>query len=249
MKFSILLILLLGLTCSQALSQDMKVVPSNNKTAWTKCIGNEIGRCLSCVLEAAAHAVDAVISACDGAVLETVAAVLETTKTALECISPCKAASTKLVARQCTSWYCQTDFCVKCCGAGRWQCMGTDFTPQCAPVLPAVEKSWLPVHPAKPEEAKNATIAKCRCGSGSGNPDSCCSRCQSSKDKHNVPHCAGGGKNTGPFCGNDFHVTEPNACYGEKPVCCTNDMNMPICCFANQTCHSPLVGDNSCRGG
>merc|ERR1712039_533520 len=152
-----------------------------------------------------------------------------------------------------------------------WQCLGNDFTPQCAPraeeqtlasatPVPKVANANTQAAMRDVEEADGAHleisaafvndtvhVQKCKCGPGSGDPDSCCSKCKPSKDPHNVPHCPGGGKNTGPFCGNDFHVTEPNACYGETPLCCTNDMGIPVCCKLGQVCHSPLVGNNECR--
>jgi len=249
--------------------------------SWTKCIGNEIGKCLSCVLEDSAELVEAVIAAAAGDEEETVEGILKTMGKALQCAVECSQASTTLVAKQCGSFYCKTDFCVKCCGKGSWQCMGNDFTPQCAPTkqFSFVEKMTqmskdgkqliqTVVNKAAEEveemeqtvvetleaavagaDAKDVAsmIQKCQCGAGSGDPDSCCSKCQASSDKHNVPHCAGGGKNTGPFCGNDFHITEPNACYGETPLCCTNDMGIPKCCKLGQVCHSPLLGDNECR--
>lgn len=229
---------------------------------WTKCIGNEIMHCMSCVLEASEEALKATIAFAEDDEFETIAEVLKMSKTAIECTESCKAASTKIVAKECGSFYCKTDFCVKCCGKGDWQCMGNDWTPQCAPkwepdFLTAIPKPVripprfdpLPSPPPPPHELGVAApaVQKCICGEGSGDPDSCCSKCHSSKDPHNVPHCAGGGKNTGPFCGNDFHVTEPDGCYGEKPVCCTNDMGMPVCCRKDQTCHSPRVGNNSCK--
>lgn len=238
-----------------------EVTPYNNMTTpgkWQQCITDEIMKCLSCTLELSAHLLETVISACDGDEFETVGGILESIQTGVECVEECKKASTKSVTKQCGTkkrkfMYCKTDFCVKCCGAGDWQCMGNDFTPQCAPkddtslqiaprTAPRVEtrQVWPPTN-------LSSDVMKCKCGPGSGDPDSCCSKCQSSKDKHNVPHCTGGGRNTGPFCGNDFHVTEPNACYGDKPLCCTNDMGIPVCCREGQVCHSPLVGDNECR--
>lgn len=238
---------------------------------WTKCIGNEIAKCMSCVFEEAAHVLETVIEISEGAEFLAVAGVLESINTALECVEDCKHASTKTVVKECKSWYCTTDFCLTCCGSGHWQCQGTDFTPQCSPkssgfvdnVLKITQKANKPTEtppkpaetPRKPVETRlpwppaNLTddVEKCQCGPGSGDPDSCCSKCESSKDPHSVPHCAGGGKNTGPFCGNDFHVTEPNACYGSTPLCCTNDVGIPVCCRKGQVCHSPLLGDNHCR--
>jgi len=119
-----------------------------------------------------------------------------------------------------------------------------DETLQIAPKPPQSMETRKPWPPAN--MTSDSDVTKCQCGPGSGDPDSCCSKCGHSKDKHNVPDCPGGGKNTGPFCGNDFHVTEPNACYGDKPLCCTNDMGKPVCCKKHQVCHSPLVGDNRC---
>jgi hypothetical protein len=117
---------------------------------------------------------------------------------------------------------CHTDFCATCCGqfkAGKGACLGNDFNIACSP--PDTE---------------------CTCGQGSGNPHSCCTRCA---DPHNPSSCGGGaGEATGNFCGNDFHSA---ACYGDAPVCCTNDVGVPACCKQGQTCDSPAVGDNHCR--
>jgi len=240
--------------------------PHSNTThsgKWEQCIESEIMKCLSCTLELSAHLLETVISAAGGEEFETVAGILESIGTAAECVEECKKASTKSVKRECGTkhtkyMYCKTDFCVKCCGAGHWQCAGNDFEPQCAPkaadaddkTLQIVPKPSQSVETRKPWPPANMSsdsdVTKCQCGPGSGDPDSCCSKCGHSKDKHNVPDCPGGGKNTGPFCGNDFHVTEPNACYGDKPLCCTNDMGKPVCCKKHQVCHSPLVGDNRC---
>jgi hypothetical protein len=242
---------------------------------WKKCILDEIVQCMSCVLEVAAEAVKTVISACEVAgEAETVEGVLKTLSKALECGVTCASASADKVARQCNTMYCETDFCVQCCGKGQWQCIGNDFTPQCAPKITkasnaSLSQTWAPVVVKEQAEQLNAEpvviskqmnasavaaklpweedgVAKCRCGPGSGDPDSCCSKCQPSPDIHNVPACPGGGKNTGPFCGNDFHVTEPNACYGDRPYCCTNDMGIPVCCQLSEKCHSPSLGDNGC---
>lgn len=252
---------------------------------WMKCIGGEIAECLSCVLETSSELVETVLAAAANDEEETVEGILKTIGKAAHCAVDCRKASTKLVAKQChKSWYCKTDFCVRCCGSGSWQCLGNDFTPQCAPksmtgvqkMLSAFDKASKKLEGAiadiavKAEEKVQVAaehlvdevmdldfvgdglnvssgVQHCTCGKGSGNKDSCCSKCKPSKDKHNVPHCTGGGENTGPFCGNDFHVTEPDACYGETPICCTNDMNTPVCCRKDQVCHSPDVGKNECR--
>jgi len=309
---------------------------------WTQCIGDQIAKCLSCVAEDAIVGLATVLEAAKREPETTVGVLLsQAIKGAFQCVQTCSAASTQLVAQQCsTSWYCRTDFCVVCCGQGSWQCLGNDWTPQCAPkttesekffgngkkfgnlfeksvektaeragdsveecracprgcgstrslqqgccrrgctrccrrgsveevveeVVEDVANDFGNVVDKVAEEAEerleevvaevmnsmgslnvSAGIEKCQCGPGSGDPDSCCSKCQPSPDKHNVPHCPGGGMNTGPFCGNDFHVTEPNACYGDTPLCCTNDMGIPVCCRKGQVCHSPLTGDNECR--
>jgi len=243
----------------------VEAFPHSNTTghgSWQKCITNDIMKCLSCTLELSAHLLETVISASDGDEFETVAGILESVKTGAECVEECKKATTKSVKKECGTkhhkyMYCKTDFCVKCCGSGHWQCMGNDFTPQCAPKEAAADDTTLQIAPKPPHRVEtrkpwppanlSSDVTKCKCGPGSGDPDSCCSKCGHSSDKHNVPSCPGGGKNTGPFCGNDFHVTEPKACYGDKPLCCTNDMGIPVCCKEGQVCDSPLVGDNRCR--
>merc|ERR1711879_1055021 len=107
-------------------------------------------------------------------------------------------ASTKLVARNCKSWYCTTDFCLVCCGAGSWQCIGNDFHPQCAPKANDFIDDVLHITQEPPNRVEsnvswpaNITIdvEPCQCGPGSGDPDSCCSKCSSSSDPHSVPHC------------------------------------------------------------
>jgi len=243
----------------------VEAFPHSNTTGpgkWQKCITNEIMKCLSCTLELSAHILEAVISASDGDEFETVAAILESMKTGAECVEACSKATTKSVTKECGTkhkkfMYCKTDFCVKCCGAGDWQCMGNDFTPQCAPKEADPDDAILQIAPKPPHRVEtrkpwppanmSSAVTKCKCGPKSGDPDSCCSKCEPAKDKHNVPHCTGGGKNTGPFCGNDFHVTEPNACYGDRPLCCTNDMGIPVCCKEGQVCDSPSLGDNHCK--
>jgi len=264
---------------------------------WMKCYGSQIAKCASCVAEDAALALATVLVAAKRSPFQedSVGKLLQyTIKGALQCVNDCHMPTQELVRECGTSWYCKTDFCVVCCGPGSWQCMGNDWTPQCAPKKTVaenvledaqkfsedVEKSVnnfvdsagdsvedvvmnvadnadgrlgeVLAQPANSMEPLNVTgstgIEKCRCGAGSGDPDSCCSKCQPSSDKHNVPHCPGGGKNTGPFCGNDFHVTEPNACYGDTPICCTNDLGMPVCCKKDQVCYSPPIGDNRCMG-
>jgi len=102
-------------------------------------------------------------------------------------------------------------------GEGKGVCVGNDFNIQCAPAG-----------------------RECQCGEGSGNPNSCCTGCP-----NNPSSCGGGhGKNTGNFCGNDFHS---KACYGATPICCTNDVGQPACCPIGQICHSPATGDNYCK--
>merc|ERR1712232_675635 len=148
-----------------------------------------------------------------------VAGILKTIDKAPRCISICAKASTKHVERECSTQHCKTDFCVACCGVGESQCIGNDFNTVCAP------------KPDVPSETP------CQCGKDSGNPDSCCSHCT------NEHSCPGHGKNTGPYCGNDFHAA---ACHGDTPICCTNDLDAPVCCKKGQACLSPLVGKNSC---
>lgn len=259
----------------------LAAVPAESQT-WTKCIGDQIVECLSCVLEDAADLVQGVIDACVENPVGTVDQVLKATGKAVQCANACAQASTSLLAQQCNSFYCKTDFCVKCCGAGSWQCIGNDFTPQCAPTTSlsdifaeslakvrneskkaisavfneateemekfgeAVAETLEEVSAVTVPNAEHPKVQPCQCGPGSGDPNSCCSKCHDSGNPHSVPQCPGGGMNTGPFCGNDFHVTEPNACYGETPLCCTNDVGIPVCCRLGQVCNSPLTGDNSC---
>jgi len=250
---------------------------------WTQCIGDEIAQCASCVFETSAHALETVISAAEPEdAPETVGDLLETLNTAVHCgASICAKASTKLLAQQCGSMWCKTDFCVMCCGAGDWQCMGNDWKPLCAPakeglsarfiknvvkkakgaatslvksaaekieelsetMMEMVDTKAVEISSTKPEvNATGTGIAKCQCGPGSGNPSSCCSACTGGS-VHDRSNCPGHGQNTGAFCGNDFHAA---ACYGDTPVCCTNDMGVPACCKVGQRCHSPLVGSNGC---
>jgi hypothetical protein len=102
---------------------------------WEKCIGDEIAQCASCIFEYGAEVLAHAIEASEEDGNEpTVAGVLHGTGQALKCAEQaCAAANTQQFASQCGSMWCKTDFCIMCCGAGSWQCMGNDWKPLCAP--------------------------------------------------------------------------------------------------------------------
>jgi hypothetical protein len=104
---------------------------------WEKCIGGEIAQCASCVFEFGAEVLSqAIESSQEEGSAPTVAGVLKGTGQALKCAEQaCASANTQQFASQCGSMWCKTDFCIMCCGAGSWQCMGNDWKPLCAPSM------------------------------------------------------------------------------------------------------------------
>lgn len=204
---------------------------------WTKCIGNAIAKCFSCVAQAVGDGLETILDLADGedeasAGFETVKDILEFTHQAMECAEICGEASTDKVAKECGSFYCQTNFCVACCGpkanAVNTQCQGNSWQTQCAPRPPYTFDYY----------TGTDLTPGCQCmpdNRGGGDPDSCCAKCNAESNPKQTPNCRGNGKNTGNFCGNDFHITE-HACGGDTPLCCVNNFGQPKCCRADQNC-------------
>eukprot|EP01051_Picozoa_sp_SAG22_P007292 SAG22_NODE_508_length_9621_cov_30.889414_3_plen_570_part_00 len=205
-------------------STSTSLTPLKSDSRWAECafdaVGDfvRLGKCLSCSKECDKDVWHALTKLKHGDL--DPAEWLKAAHKCDGCVSPCSNLTQLVVTSACLlgKAECHTDFCATCCGKNH-TCAGNDFNIDCTPLG-----------------------RQCVCGNHSGNPNSCCTSC--AHDEHS---CGGGhGKNTGNYCGNDFHSA---ACGGTRPVCCTNDVGKPACCAIGQNCHSPLLGNNGCVNG